>query len=506
MKLRIVFTFIALSLLGLACKKNEVIIDGKISDKNIAKIEYTFPVNGIFNVLMADSIKPDESGNFHIVIPFEKPGFILLRPVYQTMPSDKTQGIIISEPGKSYKVVFDTINKESTFQVSGDNEDAINKYNKLQNPLLLSISRELGPFLKDSVATSIREKIISQRDKEIAIFKDMFDKGKISAGFLELIRTDRYCYYSEMTAQVISYKYSASSRNPNVKFTKEQAEIYKYKDDMKEIWEKGFQIPETLQADVASSPWWFPYYKSFIYFKIFTNNDITPAGLQELGKKNLAKTFDINTGAKKYLPAHLLESYFANYIYRECFLFGEIQDYELITLYNQFISEYPNSKYTSYLTPWINHNIKYQKKITESGYSEKIKFLDNYQDLNSLKNCVKSFQGKKVYIDVWATWCASCRSEFSKKEKLIEILKSKGIEMLYISMDEDKYDKTWKDLIKYYNLEGYHVRASKLLAEDLQKIQNFGSGYYVPWHIMVDEDGKMMELPGDIAELVKETK
>ena len=148
----------------------------------------------------------------------------------------------------------------------------------------------------------------------------------------------------------------------------------------------------------------------------------------------------------------------------------------------------------------------YQKKIAESGYSEKIKFLDKYQDINCLKESVKSFKGKKVYIDVWATWCASCRSEFSKKEKLNEILKSKGIEMLYISMDEDKYDKTWKDLIKYYNLEGYHVRASKLLAEDLQKIQNFGSGYYVPWHIMIDEEGKMMELPVDIAELVKESK
>ena len=314
MKIRIVFTVFALSLLGLACKKNEVVIDGKISDKKISKIEYTFPVNSIFNGLMADSVKPDASGNFHIVIPFEKAGFILLRPLYQTMPVYKTQGIIISEPGKSYKVVFDTINKESTFHVSGDNEDAINQYNKLQNPLLLSISRELRPFLKDSVASSIREKIISQRDKEIATFKDLFDKGKISAGFLKLIQTDRYCYYAEMTAQVISYKYSASSRNPNVKFTKEQAEIYKYKDDMKEIWEKGFQIPETLQADVASSPWWFPYYKSFIYCKVFTNNEISPSGLQELGKKNLAKTFDIKNGAKKYLPTDLLESYFANYI------------------------------------------------------------------------------------------------------------------------------------------------------------------------------------------------
>jgi thiol-disulfide isomerase/thioredoxin len=201
------------------------------------------------------------------------------------------------------------------------------------------------------------------------------------------------------------------------------------------------------------------------------------------------------------LPAGLIESYFANDIYRNCFYFREFQDYELITLYDQFVSEYPNSAYTRYLTPWINQYKDYQKTVSETGISEKIKFIDNYPDIKNLKDCLSCFKNKKVYVDMWATWCAPCRMEFAKAEKLRKILSSKNIEILYISIDEDRYEKNWNDLIKYYNLEGNHIRANRALCEDLKKIQNPEKSLYVPWHIMFDEKGNKITIPSEIAEL-----
>ena len=503
MKLNQIFLAIAiLSLLAFSTKKNEVVITGKIVGNNISKIEYTTPVKGIFNGLMTDSIKPDISGNFQIVIPFEKFGFIVFRPVYKTKPEYKTQGFIIAEPGENYTVVIDSNKDNDNFQVSGKNEIAINQYNKIQNPLFQMIGSEIRPFRKDSVASSIHEKIQSQKEKEIAVFKEMYNKGQISGDFLQLVQIDRFCYYAEMTALLIQTKFNASS-NPNAKFPKEMAEVYKYKDEMKGIWEEAFKT-DYAPEELARSPWWFSYYKYYIYFKGYSNNELTQQTIKELNDKQLFKTFHVNNAAKKYLPASLFESYFANYIYSDCFLFREVQDFELVTLYDQFDHDYPNNTYAKYLTPWININKDYQRKINGSEYDKNVKFIVDYQNINNLRDCVKSFKGKKVYIDVWASWCGSCRAEFSKKEKLNELLKSKGIEMLYISMDEDKKEKNWKDLIKYYNLDGYHLRSNKLLSENIKKLQSSGEVFYIPWHIMIDENGNTMELPVDIADLVKE--
>jgi thiol-disulfide isomerase/thioredoxin len=495
MKLKILSVLLAISLIGCNTRKNEIVIDGKIIGESIKTIEYTFPVNNIFNGLMSDSIKPDTSGKFRLVIPFENPGFIILRPLYSTFPFYKNQGIIIAEPGNIYNVTFDATGDSYTFCVTGFNEEALNLYNKLPNPIILNELQGTKPFMRDSVASSIKNKIISQKEKEIAIFKELLDKGKISENFYRLVETDRNCYYSAITAMIIENKYSTSSRNANVKFTKEQRELYKYTDEMKELWQESFQKSDLLQEDLTKSPWWYSYSQRLTYFKLYTNNDISSSGLGELSKKNLVKTFEIDNGAKKYLPTGVIESYFANDIYRNCFLFREYQDYELITLYDQFVSEYPNSVYTRYLTPWINKYKDYQKKVSETGTNEKIKFIENYQDINTLEDCLSRFKNKKVYVDMWATWCAPCRLEFAKAEKLREILSSNNIEMLYISIDEDRDEKNWKDLIKYFKLEGYHIRANSKLCKDLKKIQNSENGLYVPWHIMFDEKGNKITIP-----------
>jgi thiol-disulfide isomerase/thioredoxin len=505
MKNRIVLPVIALLLLVTACKKNTVTINGIIADTDIKSIEYAVPINDIMNGLMTDSVKPDASGKFRISVPFEKLGFISLRPLYKTNPIYRSQEILIAEPGKSYTVEFGTPNDKKTFLVQGEKENVQNEYNKLGIDVIFNVaSSDVRAIIRDSVASSIHQKISDKRDKDIAIFKGMFEKSEISSEFLKLIQIDRVCYYALLEATIYQTKYSATMSSGN-KIPKEAAEIYKFKDEMKSYWENTYKSVTFNPEEIAQSPWWFEYYKSIINYKVFTNNELSIEARKNLSDKNLLKTYNINDAAKKYLPASLLESYFSDYIFSECFLFREVEDHEIITLYNQFISEYPTSRYTKYLTPWVNENIKFQEKTAKIVSNEKLKFLENYQSFNTLKECLKQFSGKKVYIDVWASWCGSCRVEFSKNEKLREILKSKGIELLYISMDEDKYDKNWKDLITYYNLEGYHVRVSKNLSADIVKLQNYngGTGYYVPWHIMFDEAGNKADLPGEIEELLK---
>jgi hypothetical protein len=44
------------------------------------------------------------------------------------------------------------------------------------------------------------------------------------------------------------------------------------------------------------------------------------------------------------------------------------------------------------------------------------------------------------------------------------------MEVLYISLDRGDAEQKWKDMIKYYNLEGYHIKASEKLIRDIYSI------------------------------------
>ncbi len=504
MKPKIILIIAVLSTGLWACQKSNVTIEGEIIGDNFSRIEYTIPVNGIFSGLMSDTVIIDEEGHFRLDIPLEKQGFILFRPYFKTAPVIRTEGFVIAEPGEKYQVSFDSAKNKDNFQVKGKYENAISLYNKMSNqPQEVFSLQEQFLFSKDSVASSIQKKIKNKRDEEIAIFKDLYEKGEIPREFFNLVCTDRFCYFSKLAALSFRSKYFVTKAYPDMVMTGEQAEMYKFKDDMFEAWKSAFQIPDSIKQKIYTSPWWNPYYEEFIYFELYSNDELTPIKEKELIARETDQTFLINSGGKKYLIEFLLESYFANVIYSECFLY-ENQNFEMISLYDQFITDYPNSGYTRYLTPYINE-IRNYHKIAELDFSENVKFVDNYQEINSLEECIDFFEGKKVYVDKWATWCGSCRAEFSKKEQLNQILKANGIEMLYISTDDDKHDKNWKDLIKYYDLEGYHVRANNLLAEDFEKIQisEAGSAYY-PWHIMFNEDGNMMEIPQEIKNLYEE--
>jgi thiol-disulfide isomerase/thioredoxin len=58
---------------------------------------------------------------------------------------------------------------------------------------------------------------------------------------------------------------------------------------------------------------------------------------------------------------------------------------------------------------------------------------------------LSSLKGKVVLIDFWASWCGPCRSSNRSLVKLYSKYKSKGFEILGISLDES--DDAWKKAI-----------------------------------------------------------
>ena len=130
----------------------------------------------------------------------------------------------------------------------------------------------------------------------------------------------------------------------------------------------------------------------------------------------------------------------------------------------------------------------------DRDFSENITFVENFENINTLEELFKPMKGKKIYVDVWATWCVPCKEEFKHSERLKQILKEKDIQMLYISIDREIEDAQWKNLIKYYNLEGKHIRVNENLKNKLHYQYDEKSGMIViPWYILIDEEGNILQ-------------
>lgn len=51
---------------------------------------------------------------------------------------------------------------------------------------------------------------------------------------------------------------------------------------------------------------------------------------------------------------------------------------------------------------------------------------------------LQKYNGKVVYLDFWASWCAPCRTSFPLLNGLHKKLKDQGFEVVAINLDEDK--------------------------------------------------------------------
>lgn len=73
---------------------------------------------------------------------------------------------------------------------------------------------------------------------------------------------------------------------------------------------------------------------------------------------------------------------------------------------------------------------------TENGRSAQ-KIVQQVRQLNEsrLQTLVKERNGKILFVNVWATWCAPCIEEFPDIVKLAESYEGKNVEFIGISVD-----------------------------------------------------------------------
>jgi len=333
--------------------------------------------------------------------------------------------------------------------------------------------------LRDTIATEIKQTIEQRKRAEIAEFEKLLSDKLISREIFDLVKTDRTSYYDAVLATVAWIKKLMVIQGREKVFTRE----------FEDLWKGAFEQLLFSNTEILKSQWFNFYAESYISFQEYVNRNFTKEKFEALSKAVRSKSNRVNN-AKKYLPARYCEDYLANYLFEESL--QKKYEKELIGLYNDFKTDYPESEYNSYISPLIDEIIEFHE-TANSDFGENIKFVENYQKLNTLNEVASTLPKAKIYVDVWASWCGPCKTEFAHKKELDSLLQKNNIEMLYLSIDRDRDTTQWKNMIKFYNLEGFHIRANEELSSELRKLFDKNGSLSIPWYILIDNNGKILK-------------
>jgi peroxiredoxin len=94
------------------------------------------------------------------------------------------------------------------------------------------------------------------------------------------------------------------------------------------------------------------------------------------------------------------------------------------------------------------------------------------------------FKGKYVLLDFWASWCGPCRKENPNVVKLYDKYKTKGFEILGISLDQNR--ERWLQAIQADKLTWKHTSDLKGWSNEVSKLYEISA---IPKTFLLDPNG-----------------
>jgi thiol-disulfide isomerase/thioredoxin len=103
------------------------------------------------------------------------------------------------------------------------------------------------------------------------------------------------------------------------------------------------------------------------------------------------------------------------------------------------------------------------------------------KDLSGRPVALRSFRGKVVLVDFWATYCEPCRDSIPELEKIYERRRAQGLEVVGIGMDVS--DEGVQEFVKEFKM-GYTVlHDPKNLSRGLFRLRG------LPTAVLIDRAG-----------------
>ncbi|SDS29179.1 Thioredoxin-like [Polaribacter sp. KT25b] len=136
------------------------------------------------------------------------------------------------------------------------------------------------------------------------------------------------------------------------------------------------------------------------------------------------------------------------------------------------------------LIVFVSCNSEKPTQFSEEANLEMLVGLDNSKI--TLREVLEAHKGKKILIDVWASWCKDCIVGVPKAKEL----QKEFPEVVYLFLSVDRSNPSWKRAIKKYNLVGEHYNLPEGMNDG--DFVNFINLNWIPRYMVIDETGKII--------------
>lgn len=370
------------------------------------------------------------------------------------------------EPGHEYRLSLDVADGKMKFTID---DNALQQYHNIDNGRNIysyEWIRDYSAMPYDTVAARMKENF------EQLITRDcqLFESAKMSKELSNALHQDTELYWLAALTKVI--------RNNYISYYRDGVPMYP---DYGSVWKSIYEEHPVGKAFLQSE-WLYHYVQAYLFYDLYSRGT-KPDFKGQAGYWD----FQYATIYKSLPDKKVQENVLAEYLYMDC-LNNPTNDRALTGHLNRFMEEYPHNPNNAYFKSYINELEEYYRIISQD-FSPEVKFVEGYQELATLKDVFAKFKGKPLFVDFWFSTCSPCIREFGQSAGLKKLLKENGITPLYISIDTQGQEENWKNSIKRYNLEGYHIRAQQALHVDMD--ENYGVRLF-PHYMIVDANGKIV--------------
>lgn len=444
-------------LLIIACTRETVVTVENANTDSELTLRCTFPpIQGAYPMALRDTVSGKDKVEFHFKT--KQPAFIYIQDLGDNIGHLVTFPV---ESGRNYRLSYDG----KAFSFIGDGQEAQRLYAALPyygHPQMAAIQ-----YLQDTDFATIKSKLDDVVARETAPFDSLYQAKGMSSGLHDLVVADREAY-----ARLVMTNAGLMLTNRG-------------RQELGEQLEQAAHDGLDLDSDRILAT-------SAFYYLIERDADI-----QLMKRRDEAMQFveagQINTmyidEYKKMLTGKRLEAAIGYQLFNAAIQKGF--EKELLTLYDSFAQAYPDNRLLPELEPYIDEVRDY---YSDRPADPDIIFMEDTDSIASLSDLLSRFTGKKVYIDVWATWCEPCKEEFAYSERLHGLLEEAGYEMLYISVDKPKDSEKWKEMVSFYDLKGSHVLTGEALNKDLFNVYGEDGSMAIPWNMIIDVQGNIVQL------------